>query len=73
MREESVEPENCPDYIGRADKIVWDLVSTLFGKGYHLYVENYYTSVPLFSHLFDHGIGACDTVRSNCRAYPSGL
>ncbi|PIO14050.1 hypothetical protein AB205_0209610 [Aquarana catesbeiana] len=39
-RDSHVEPTNCPDYIGRAGKIVWDLVSPLFGKGCHLYVDN---------------------------------
>ena len=72
-KDSHVEPENCPDYIGSAGKIVWELVSPLFGKGYHLYVDNYYTSVPLFSHLFDYGIGACGTVRPNRRGIPQRL
>ncbi|PIO10564.1 hypothetical protein AB205_0122880 [Aquarana catesbeiana] len=72
-KDSHVEPTNCFDYIGSAGKIVWDLVSPLFGKGYHLYVDNYYTSVPLFSHLFDHQIGACGTVRPNRRGFPQRL
>ncbi|PIO30708.1 hypothetical protein AB205_0063180 [Aquarana catesbeiana] len=72
-KDSHVEPTNCPDYIGSTGKIVWDLVSPLFGKGYHLYVDNYYTSVPLFSHLFDHQIGACGTVRPNRWGFPQWL
>ena len=69
-KDSHVEPE---DYMGSAGKIVWDLVSPLFGKGYHLYVDNYYSSVPLFSHLLDQQIGACGTVRPNRRGFPQRL
>ena len=37
----------------------------LYGKGYHLYVDNGYTSEELFDHLEQNGTAACGTARLN--------
>ena len=35
------------------------------GKGYHIYVDNWYPSPNLFDHLYRHGVHSCGTVRKN--------
>lgn len=47
------------------ESIVLDLMLPLLNKGYHLYTDNYYSSVRLFRYLDQHETGCCGTVRSN--------
>ncbi|CAI9598275.1 unnamed protein product, partial [Staurois parvus] len=46
-KDSHAEPHRCPDYMGSSGKIVWELVSSFFHMGYHLYVYNFYSNVPL--------------------------
>ena len=42
-------------------------------KGYHLYVDNFYTSLPLFRNLYRKKTPACGTIRSNRKGFPQSL
>ena len=42
-----------------------DLMEGLENTGLHLYTDNFYTSPSLFHHLYNRGIYACGTARSN--------
>ena len=50
---------------GLAYKAVMDLVSPLSMNGYHVYTDNYYTSLKLFADLKLAGFEADETVRKN--------
>lgn len=42
----------------------------LLGKGYHLYVDNFYTSPALFERLLNNGTVACGTIRQSRIGFP---
>ena len=48
---------------GLAARLVNDLVALYENKGYHLYVDNFYTSLALFESLYERQIYACGTLR----------
>ncbi|XP_068093018.1 piggyBac transposable element-derived protein 4-like [Hyperolius riggenbachi] len=66
-----IEPAVCPPYMSTTERIVLDLIHPLLYQGYHLYVENFYTSVPLFKFLFSAQTPACGTIRSNRKGLPA--
>lgn len=68
-----LDPPGCPDSLGTSGKIVWDLLIPLFNKGYHLYVDNFYSSVCLFKTLYGLQTLACGTVRKNSKDFPRPL
>lgn len=66
-------------YVGKIDgrsekllgeRVVRDLSRELIFKNYHLYFDNYFTSVGLIISLKNDGIQACRTVRSNRKGLP---
>ena len=71
-------------YIGRAAgrdvsanglgyDIVMKLMQRFLNQGYHLFVDNFYTSVTLFKDLFTQGVPATGTVMETRRDFPPGL
>ena len=48
-------------------------METLLGSGYHVYVDNWYTSEELFRYLYDNGTGACGTARKNRVRLPASF
>jgi hypothetical protein len=42
-------------------------------KTFNLFMDNFFSSIPLFSYLRAKNIGACGTVRSNSRKFPKEL
>ncbi|CAI9601940.1 unnamed protein product [Staurois parvus] len=51
-KDSQLQPPWCPTYICTSGKSVWDLAFPLFQKGYHIYLDNYYTRLPLFCQLY---------------------
>ena len=61
------------DDIGVTHAVVLKLVEGLEGRGYHVYMDNFYTSPTLFQDLRCLGFGACGTVRTNQRGVPDEM
>ena len=61
------------DTLGATGAIVVHLMENLLDKGYHLYVDNWYTSINLASFLESRGTGLCGTMRANRRGIPQAL
>ncbi|XP_042559747.1 piggyBac transposable element-derived protein 4-like [Clupea harengus] len=52
------------------DAVVNLLKVPYLGTGFHVYVDNFYTSTKLFSHLHQVRFGACGTIRENRVGFP---
>ena len=59
--------------LGISGTVVSKLMSELYNKGYHLYMDNWYTSEKLFKHLEPNGTPACGTARKNRLSVPLSL
>ncbi|XP_018543850.1 piggyBac transposable element-derived protein 4 [Lates calcarifer] len=60
-----------PSGVGLAYDSVMSLIkSGYLGSGFHLFVDDFYTSPKLFKDLFSLNIGACGTYRDNRRGCP---
>ncbi|POM71390.1 O-methyltransferase [Phytophthora palmivora] len=53
--------------------IVAYLCSKLPKKQFNVFMDNYFSSIPLFEHLRSAGIGACGTAQSNSAKYPKQM
>ena len=70
-------------YTGRAEsgdrehnlggRVVLDLARRLEGKNYHLYFDNFFTSVALVSSLQSRGVYGCGTARQGYKGFPESL
>ncbi|XP_039659942.1 piggyBac transposable element-derived protein 4-like [Perca fluviatilis] len=57
--------------VGLAYDSVMSLMNKEYlGSGFHLYVDNFYTSPKLFKDLFNLNVGACGTYRGNRKDVP---
>ena len=52
---------------------VMRLMTPYYGKGYHLFVDNFYSTVILFRDLFDNGVLATGTILDSRRSFPAAL
>nr|BAF82017.1 piggyBac transposase Kobuta [Xenopus laevis] len=69
----SLDPPGCPLDFTDSGKIVWELLTPLLGRGYHLYVDNFYTSIPLFRALHSLDTPACGKVSHKRKGLPRTL
>ncbi|GFS20587.1 PiggyBac transposase Uribo1 [Elysia marginata] len=58
---------------GLAHRVVKDLLQPHHYTGLRVYMDNFYTGVPLLRDLTSVGICACGTVRSNSKFLPTEL
>ena len=58
------------DTLGAPGAIVVHLLGHLANKGYRMFVDNWYTSIPLADHMTELGTGFCGTMRANTPRYP---
>lgn len=58
---------------GLGKRVVMDLSEKLHQKNYHLYFDNFFSSVSLLSELLIKRIYACGTARQNYKEFPSVL
>lgn len=58
------------DKFSKTEQVVLDLIKPLDIKGHHIYMDNYYSSVNLYTELARQGYGACGTIRSNRKHLP---
>ena len=54
-------------------RVVLALSHSLEGKSYHLYFDNFFTSVSLLSTLLSKGLYACGTTRQSYKEFPPAL
>lgn len=64
--------EGVPE-VGLGARVVNDLMQPYQNKGYHLYLDNFYTSPALFQSLYDREIYACGTLRAGRRGFPADI
>ena len=53
--------------------VVMTLMQNYLDQGYHLFIDNFYTSVTLAKHLFDRGTLVTGTIIDNRRDFPASL
>jgi hypothetical protein len=58
---------------GLAYDVVITLCESLVHQGYHVYFDNFYTSIALLEALYDRGLLACGTAQKNRRRFPEEL
>jgi len=68
MGKEGRQPEH-----GLGHRIVSDLVHVLHGKNYHIFWDNFFTSVRLAEDLLRNNLYLCGTTRSNRTDFPANL
>ncbi|XP_040071661.1 piggyBac transposable element-derived protein 4-like [Ixodes scapularis] len=65
-----VETSELQSEFGLGGRVVLDLSSSILGKGYTLFFDNYFSSVPLMAKLKMEKTCACATIQSNRRQLP---
>ena len=76
LGKESIMSKEEQEYIKKLRKsgaVVPKLIRDLYGKGYHLYIDNWYTSEKLFRHLEENGTAACDTAVGHRLTVPKSM
>lgn len=55
------------------ESVVLDLCHDIFGRGHRVFFDNFFTSLPLLSHLRENKTWGCGTIRMNRKGLPQGL
>ena len=58
---------------GLGELVVLNLVNHLHYRDHEIYIDNYFTLLPLLEHLKKVGIRACGTIKGNRKFAPSNL
>ena len=58
---------------GLGKRVVYELSQRLQGFKYHIYIDNFFTSVPLLTTLLEKGLYACGTTRHTYKGFPATL
>ena len=53
--------------------VVVKLMQPFLRQGYHLYIDNFYTSTTLVKYLFQEGVPTTGTLRENSRGFPANM
>ena len=53
--------------------VVVRLMEPFLNQGYHLYIDNFYTSSALVKYLFEQGVPTTGTIRENSRGFPANM
>ena len=62
--------KSADDGDGKTHKVIMELTKNFREKGYHLYLDRYYTSPKIFYDLYKLKIGATGTIQSNRKFLP---
>lgn len=66
-------PQQLINDLGSSGAVVAKLMEPLFNKGYTLFIDNWYSSLPLARFLTEHGTGVCGTIRKNRTGLPKAM
>jgi hypothetical protein len=58
---------------GLGARVIKDMTRNIFGKGHHIYMDNYFSSPVLFEDLYKVKTYACGTVRGNRKGLPETI
>ena len=50
---------------GSGEQVVLSMIDHLHNKNHEVYLNNYFTSIPLLEHLKNVGVRACGTIKRN--------
>ena len=68
--------DNCridpamPKYFGLGEKVIYQMTKSLQGKFHEVFIDNYFTSVPLMEYLLSHQALSCGTLRTKRKYLP---
>ena len=65
-------PENMK-FFGLGERVVLSMVDHLHNKNHKVYLDNYFTSIPLLEHLKNVGVRVCDSIKTNRKFLPTHL
>ena len=52
-------------HLPKPGKVLVSLLTGLMDKGYSLYIDNWYSSIPLYTYLHQRGANVCGTIKKN--------